>query len=261
MRDLRGLPDSLIEKIARHLVATGLLLDEEPELALAHAKAASSLAPRISATREAVGIAAYHAGEYALALVELRAARRMDGSSSHLPMMADAERGLGRAERALDYLNDPGIADLDAEGRAELLVVVSGARRDLGQPAAAVLLLQDEARRRGAPEPWTPRLWYAYAESLLAAGRIDEAVQWFSSTAAIDEGETDAAERVEALLTDAESAAEAPPPDPPDPPDTAEQAGATPDADETLVSPSTHAPSEQPQPHSLPVTLPRFSHG
>jgi hypothetical protein len=47
--------------------------------------------------------------------------------------------------------------------------------------------------------PWTPRLWYAYADALLAAGRREEAVRWFGAVATIDEGETDAVERLDAL--------------------------------------------------------------
>jgi tetratricopeptide (TPR) repeat protein len=200
-RDLRALPPTLAERISRHLVAAALLLDSDPQLAVAHARAASGFAPRIAATREALGLAAYHAGEYATALVELRAARRIDGSVRHLPVMADAERGLGRPERALGYLTDPAAADLDPAGRAELLVVVSGARRDLGEPDAAVVLLQQAATAPGPPQPWTPRLRYAYAEALLAAGRPVDALHWFESVAAIDGGETDAAERSYSIIT------------------------------------------------------------
>jgi hypothetical protein len=44
-----------------------------------------------------------------------------------------------------------------------------------------------------------PRLWYAYADALAAADRPAEALDWFLATAAIDDGETDAAERAERL--------------------------------------------------------------
>ncbi|WP_225438221.1 hypothetical protein [Candidatus Frankia nodulisporulans] len=200
-RSLRGLPSSLADTIARHLVATALLLDDDPATALNHARAAADRVPRLAAVREAVGIAAYHAGEYATALLELRAARRIDGSAHNLPLMADSERGLGRADRAIAYLRDPQAESLDPAARAELLIVVSGARRDLGQPDAAVLLLRDLANVKGTPPPWAPRLWYAYAEALLAAGRDEEAARWFTSTAAIDEGETDAAARAYFITT------------------------------------------------------------
>jgi tetratricopeptide (TPR) repeat protein len=195
-KELRSLPTGLAEVVARHLVAAAMLLDEDPSLALAHGRAAASLAARLPATREAAGIAAYHAGEYATALIELRAARRMDGSARYLPMIADSERGLGRPERAVAFLTDPAADGLDPAGKAELLIVGSGARRDLGQPEAAVVLLAEEANRPGEPRPWTARLRYAYAEALLDAGRGPEALRAFESAAAVDEeGQTDAEER------------------------------------------------------------------
>ncbi len=200
-RSLKGLPAGLADTIARHLVATALLLDDDPAAALAHARAAADRVPRLSAVREAVGIAAYHAGEYATALLELRAAKRMEGSAHNLPLMADSERGLGRPERAVAYLRDPQVDELDQATRVELLIVASGARRDLDQPEAAVVLLRDLATAKGAPAPWTARLWYAYAEALLAAGRPDDAARWFSSAAAIDENENDAAARAYLITT------------------------------------------------------------
>jgi hypothetical protein len=49
-------------------------------------------------------------------------------------------------------------------------------------------------------QPWTTRLWYAYAAALADAGRIDEARQWFESVVTIDdEGDTDADERLAEL--------------------------------------------------------------
>jgi hypothetical protein len=45
-----------------------------------------------------------------------------------------------------------------------------------------------------------PRLRYAYADSLLAAGRRDEAVEWFHRTVAVDGNKTtDAEERLAEL--------------------------------------------------------------
>jgi hypothetical protein len=54
----------------------------------------------------------------------------------------------------------------------------------------------DPARR----DPWSARLFYAYADNLAAAGRESEAVQWFVHAADVDdEGETDAAARLAEL--------------------------------------------------------------
>ncbi len=176
---------------------TARLLDDDPQAALTHARAARALAGRVGAVREACGLAAYAAGEWTDALAELRTARRITGQPSHLAVMADCERALDRPERALSYGDDADVARLDPADRVELVIVLAGARRDLGQADAAVLLLQDPARRTSAARPWAARLWYAYADALLGAGREDGARDWFSRASEIDEaGETDAAERL-----------------------------------------------------------------
>jgi hypothetical protein len=199
-RDLRGLQRDTAESVARHLVAAGRLVDEDPALALEHARFARTRASRIAVVREAAGIAAYHAGEWAEALGELRAARRMGGGPGHVAVMADIERALGRPERALDLSRGPEVRLLDRAESIELAIVAAGARRDLGELDAAVVSLQipelDPARR----DPWSARLFYAYADNMLAAGRESEALQWFVHTAdADDEGETDADVRIAEL--------------------------------------------------------------
>lgn len=199
-RDLRSLAKDTAELVARHLVRTGQLLDEDPQQALTHARAAVALAGRVSAVREAAGLAAYAAGEWREAMSELRTARRLSGSVEHLAVLADCERGLGRPERALAVLDDPEVARLDPASRVELLVVVSGARGDLGQRAAAVLVLRDEAVMARAEQPWSARLWYAYADALESDDRAEQAVEWFARAAAADrDGSTDADDRLLAL--------------------------------------------------------------
>jgi tetratricopeptide (TPR) repeat protein len=199
-RDLRGLQRDTADTVARHLVAAGRLVDEDPEHALEHARFARARASRIAVVREAAGIAAYHAGEWAEALGELRAARRMGGGHGHLAVMADIERALGRPERALELSRGPEVRELGQAESIELAIVAAGARRDLGELDAAVVSLQipelDPARR----DPWSARLFYAYADNLLAAGRESDALQWFVHAAdADDDGETDAARRIAEL--------------------------------------------------------------
>jgi len=198
--ELRSLPESLADKVTAHLLAAGLLFDDEPEAAHRHATYARSLAPRLALVREAAALTAYRTGDYAGALAELRAVRRMTGDPSHLPILADCERGLGRPDRALAFAKDPDVAKLDKSARVELAIVLSGARRDRKEYDAAVVSLQGAALDSNDQQPWTPRLWYAYADALLAAGRRDEAIKWFESVAAIDdEDETDADERLAEL--------------------------------------------------------------
>lgn len=182
------------------LVAAGTLLEEDPKQALQHARYARRRASRIAAVREAAGIAAYRAGEWSEALAELRAARRMGGGPGHLAVMADIERALGRPERALELARSPEASDLPGADAVELIIVAAGARRDLGDVNAAVSALEigelDPAKR----SEWSPRLFYAYADNLLAAGRRDEAISWFLHAADADDDElTDAAERLAEL--------------------------------------------------------------
>jgi tetratricopeptide (TPR) repeat protein len=199
--ELRSLSKLTADLVARHLVMAGQLLDTDPARALAHARAARSRAARVAAVREAVGIAAYHAQEWAEALTELRTARRISGDPSTLPIMADIERALGRPAQALRMLNDPDVRRLDAAMRAELFIVVAGARRDLGQTDAALAVLAKGGLDRTRPKPGSARLWYAYADALEGAGRTDEAAAYFAAAAGLDvDGETDAAERAAALL-------------------------------------------------------------
>ncbi|WP_240809877.1 hypothetical protein [Actinomadura sp. WMMA1423] len=195
--ELRTLPKDLATKVARHLVMAGRLAEDEPEQSYRHAKAARRLASRVGIVREAAGIAAYHAGEWAEALAELRAARRLGaGDHSYLPVMADCERGLGRPERALDLIKSPEAEKLDPMGRVELRIVESGVRRDMGQTDAAVVTLQIPELRDRRLRPWSVRLFYAYADALAEAGRESDASDWFARAAAADrDGETDAAER------------------------------------------------------------------
>ncbi|WP_241248944.1 tetratricopeptide repeat protein [Rhodococcus sp. X156] len=206
-RDLLSLDKSNAEKVAMHLVMAGTLVDEDPERALLHARAARGRAGRVAVVREAAGIAAYHAGEWAEAIAELRAARRMAGGPGLVAVLADCERALGRPERALELARSDEARQLTGEAAEELRIVAAGARRDLGQLDAAVVMLQTpelDPTRTGSA---AARLFYAYADALLAAGRTDDAIRWFMQAATADEdGETDAEDRAAALGAGGEGA-------------------------------------------------------
>ena len=116
-------------------------------------------------------------------------------------MTADCERALGRPQSALKALGDPDVRKLDAASKAELFIVVAGARRDLGQVEAALGVLARGGLDRAKPNAGSVRLWYVYADTLTELGRREEAAQWFAAAAALDPtGETDAAERAADLL-------------------------------------------------------------
>lgn len=197
---LRSLPEKLAARVARHLVAAGQLLESDPQTAYRHTLAARERAGRLAIVREAVGEAAYAAGEYAEALSELRSARRMNGSTDYLAVMADCERALQRPDRALKLIREAPKDGLSAELRAELTIVEAGARRDRGEHEAALRTLESARLDSPAREPWVARLRYVYADTLAEVGRRSEALEWFHRTEAADaEGLTDAAARAARL--------------------------------------------------------------
>src|SRR4051794_2122830 len=189
---LRGLDPRNADRVARHLVVAGSLVDDEPGTALEHARAARDRASRVAAVREAVGVAAYHAGDYAEAARELRAYRRMSGDESYRAVLADCERALGRPDVALRLVAEAVAAAPDTDELAELRLVEAGARRDLGELAAARLVLEDAPGADSTPiglrreEASRLRLAAAYADLLRDLGDEQRAAEWSAAVAEAD---------------------------------------------------------------------------
>ena len=195
--ELRSLPEGLQILVARHLVAAErAMADDDLDLATEHVKAARRRASRIAMVREACGIVAYQSGRFGEALTELRAVRRMNGGDQYIPMIADCERGLGKPQKALDYIRSIDTKKMEAETRAEMMIVAAGARADLGELDAAIVTLQIPELTRLKPGDTRARLQYAYAMLLQDAGRKNEAREWMERAAGSDiDGATDAEEQ------------------------------------------------------------------
>lgn len=200
LQDLRSLSKDNAEQVGRHMVMAATLMQDDPQLALQHARAAKERAGRVAVVRETCGIAAYHAGEWKEALAELRAARRMSGGPGLMAVMADCERGLGHPEKAIEIARSEELSRLDAASMVELAIVVAGARQDMGQFDAAVAELERQDLNPSRHGVSASRLFYAYADALAAAGRTAEARQWFEHAADADEDELlDTADRLHEL--------------------------------------------------------------
>ena len=195
--ELRSLPEGLQILVARHLVAAErAMADDDLDLATEHVKAARRRASRIAMVREACGIVAYQSGRFGEALTELRAVRRMNGGDQYIPMIADCERGLGKPQKALDYIRSIDTKKMEAETRAEMMIVAAGARADLGELDAAIVTLQIPELTRLKPGDTRARLQYAYAMLLQDAGRKNDAREWMERAAGSDiDGATDAEEQ------------------------------------------------------------------
>ncbi len=165
------------EIVARHLVMAGQTLEIEPELAYQHAQAAVKRAGRVDVVREAAALTAYATGRYEEALREVRAVRRMRGDESLRAIEADSERGLGRPEKALTVADSADYSKMSMSDQVELVLVSAGARADLKQYDAALMILDDALHKL----PDTADLYYAgrlhsfQADVLRQLGREDEA--------------------------------------------------------------------------------------
>jgi tetratricopeptide (TPR) repeat protein len=203
INELRTLPEGLALATARHMVAIEQALeDEDFDTARAHSDYVRKQAGRVAAVREACAIVHYASGDFAQALSDFRAVSRMRGGGGYAPIMADCERGLRRPQRAVDLLRGlegpqpRGSQAADVSTRVEGLIVLAGARADLGQDEAAVLTLKVPELTRLPAGTQRARLQYAYADALLRVGRSVEAQEWMERAAGSDiDGATNAEER------------------------------------------------------------------
>jgi hypothetical protein len=178
--ELKTLSKENADEVARHLAMASRLIDSDPALAHRHALAAARRAGRIAIVRETLAITAYQTGDFALALRELRTYRRISGKDDQLPLMVDSERGVGRADRALELGRSVDRSALPNDVQVALAIAMSGARLDLGQTEAALAELEIPQLDRTRAFGYSPVLFDAYATVLEDLGRASDARQWRS---------------------------------------------------------------------------------
>jgi len=176
--ELKTLSKENAEQVARHLAMAARLIYEDPQLAHEHALAASRSAGRIAIVRETVAITAYAIGDFALAVRELRTYRRISGRDDQIALLVDSERGVGRADRALEVGRAVDRSALPTDVRVELAIAMSGARLDLGETERALQELDIPELDPDRAFSWSPGLFAARAAVLEELGRADEAALW-----------------------------------------------------------------------------------
>ena len=193
-RELRALGRANAENIARHLVMLQRLLDTDPELAHQHARYAASHAGRVAVVRESAGIAAYLSGHYQEALRDIRAARRLSGLDLHRAIEADCERALGNLDRALKAAQGADPAQLDDQEEAEIAMVVSGVRHEMGQTELGLVVIEEAILMFRGDRETLRRLHSVRADRLEELGRVEEAE---AVRVRIGEGPQEADEEIE----------------------------------------------------------------
>jgi tetratricopeptide (TPR) repeat protein len=168
--------------------------------AVSEAQKAKELAPRSTSVREVLGMALYQQGRWREALSELQTYRRISGRADQNHLIADAERGLGRPERAVP-LAEEALAGrgVPIEAKGEAVIVAASALADMGRFDQALGLLRRVRTRDDVARPEVIRVWYVIADILEKAGRPKEAAEQFRKILRHDPGAYDVAERIAQL--------------------------------------------------------------
>jgi hypothetical protein len=191
------------DDVALALSIGAAAIDEErPDVALEVLAWAKHEASRVPAVREAYGVALYLGEDYAAALTELQAYRRLTGRTDQNHLVADCFRALGRG---LDKVADAAEALLDDEQapedrRAEAVLVWAGALADDGDVAAARAVVRRflERRRPGDAEH-DLRVRYLAADLAERDRDRAEVRRQLESIAAVDPGFLDVRDRLDGL--------------------------------------------------------------
>jgi tetratricopeptide (TPR) repeat protein len=157
-------------------------------------------APRIAAVREAYGVALYLTEDFAGALSELQAYRRLTGKVDQNHLVADCLRALGReldrvVDAAQELVADP---SAPADRRAEAAIVWAGALADAGDLGAGRAVIRRVLRDAGDAEH-DLRARYVAADLAARDGDTDEARAQFELISSADPDYLDVAERLASL--------------------------------------------------------------
>ncbi|MEX2504086.1 MAG: hypothetical protein WD378_04500 [Egicoccus sp.] len=188
------------EDIALALSIGAAAIDEDRiDIALPMLAWAKHEAPRIAAVREAYGVALYLDEQFAAALSELQAYKRLTGRVDQNHLIADSLRALGRAvDRVVDAAAELVESD-DAEQdrRSEAAIVWASALADAGDVGAGRAVLRNFSVRHGGGEgEHLLRVRYVAAELAARDGDAAAAREEFEQILAVDPGYLDVEERL-----------------------------------------------------------------
>ncbi|MFA9445141.1 hypothetical protein [Egicoccus sp. AB-alg6-2] len=159
-------------------------------------------APRIAAVREAYGVALYLDEQFAAALSELQAYKRISGQVDQNHLIADCLRAL---DRGVDRIVDAAAELVHADGapedrRAEAAIVWASALADDGDVGAGRAVLRAYLQRAGAGQgEHVLRARYALAELAARDGDPRDAAEHYRTVLAIDPDFLDVSDRIDAL--------------------------------------------------------------
>lgn len=162
-------------------------------------------APKLAAVREAYGVALYLGEDFAAALTELQAYRRLTGRNDQNHLIADSLRAIGRgtdmvAATAEELVSDPQAPE---DRRVEAVIVWAASLADAGnvQAARGVVRRFLERPRSGDAEH-DLRLRIVAADLAERAGDDTELARQLEHVVAVDPSFMDASQRLDALTAE-----------------------------------------------------------
>lgn len=178
---LRGLSKDTAERVAKHIIMMQDLVEEDPQIAWQHAQAATRIAGRIGAVREAAGICAYHIGEYQAAVREIRTFRRISGLiQAHKQVEVDALRALGKIDKAKEVIAQADILQMPLDERIELIIVKAAITEQEEGVQAALTIMREIAWLENTTNAAKSRYYLFMADLLETNGDKQQAAKALS---------------------------------------------------------------------------------
>ena len=183
-------------------IGSAAIDEERIDVALEVLAWAKYEAPKLSSVREAYGVALYHDEQFAAALTELQAYRRLTGRNDQNHVIADSLRALGRDVDKVAEAAEELVADAQApeDRRAEAVIVWAAALADGGDVGAGRAVLRRFLERpRSSDAEHDLRVRILAADLAERAGDDTELERQLELIVAVDPGFLDADERLAAL--------------------------------------------------------------
>ena len=157
------------------------------------------MALRSGSAREFLGLAHYQVGNWAEAIKELAAFKRITGSTDQNHVLADSYRAMGKPAKALELCEEVLGSRPPEQIGFEASIVAASALADMNRVDDAIKWLESLDMQPAVAQEHHLRAWYVLADLLEKKGRYTQARSWFEAVAGADADLTDVPERAAKL--------------------------------------------------------------
>ncbi|HLG66922.1 MAG TPA: tetratricopeptide repeat protein [Acidimicrobiales bacterium] len=157
--------------------------------------------PDVAAVRELAGLASYGSGRWRPALRHLAAYQELTDDVTHVPLVMDSCRALGRPGKVAALWSELRRRSPGPDVLAEARIVAASSLADQGDLDGAISLLAGSGAARSLRNPADRhvRQWYVLADLFERAGDLPRARDLFLRVLKVDPTAYDVDERLESL--------------------------------------------------------------